>query len=97
MSMNNDYPDDVMVLEGRETIPGKGTVSWYVPVLTPEERKQRLQEIGDGLAETIRDMCKRRLENGDAEGAEKLWRKAFIYPPPPWLDEEAEPPKLDTN
>ena len=95
MSMFYDYPDDVMEEKGSITIPGKGTVTWRSPVLTPEERQQRMQEIGDGLAETYRNICKKRLENGDAKGAEELWRKAFIYPPPPWLNEEAEPPKTD--
>lgn len=97
MSRFNDYPDDVMELKGRDVIPGKGTVSWYAPVLTPEERKQRMQEIGNGLAETIRDMCLKRLNNGDEKGAEELWRKAFVYPPPPWLNEKAEPPKIASD
>lgn len=90
MSMFYDYPDDVMELKGRAVIPGKGTVTWHAPVLTPEQREQRLHEICDGLAEDIRKMCQRRLDNGDAKGAEELWRKAFAYPPPPWL-ENAEP------
>ena len=90
MSMYYDYPDDVMVLVNTITIPGKGTVRSYAPVLTPEQRDQRLHEICDGLAEDIRKMCQRRLDNGDAKGAEELWQKAFAYPPPPWL-ENAEP------
>ena len=97
MSMFYDYPDDVMVLVNTITIPGKGTVRSYAPVLTPEQRQQRMQEICDGLAETVRDICQKRLDNGDAEGAEDLWRKTFISPPPPWLNEEAEPPKTDVK
>lgn len=90
MSKYYDYPDDVMELKGSATIPGKGTVEWYAPVLTPEQRKVRTREIGDGLAETIRKICQRRLDEGDAKGAEELWRKCFVYPPPPWLNESSD-------
>lgn len=95
MSRFYDYPDDVMELKGEATIPGKGTVTWHAPVLTPEEREKRMQEIGDGLAKTIRDICLRHLREGNAEYAEQLWRKCFAYPPPIWLNEQS--PLPDTN
>ncbi len=86
MSIFNDYPDDVMELKGSATIPGKGTVTWHAPVLTPEERKVRLQEIGDGLACTYRKRAMRLMSEGKEKEAEEFWRSCFAYPPPPWLD-----------
>lgn len=96
MSMYNDYPDDIMVFQSSITIPGKGKVNSYVPVLTPEQREQRMREICDGLAEDIRRMCQKRLDNGDEKGAEELWRRAFAYPPPLWLDDDYASKKADT-
>lgn len=90
MSRFYDYPDDVMELKGSATIPGKGTVTWHAPVLTPEQRKVRMREICDGLASDLRDRCKRLLSEGKDKEAEELWRKCFVYPPPPWLNEKSD-------